>query len=41
VHLEDLHCLLAYFSGLICYYLVSKIIIIVIKKLLKKIKIKK
>jgi len=28
VHLEDLHCLLAHFPGLICHYLVSKIIII-------------
>jgi predicted PurR-regulated permease PerM len=26
VHLEDLHCLLAHFSGLICHYLVSKLI---------------
>jgi hypothetical protein len=25
VHLEDLHCLLANFPGLICHYLVSKI----------------
>ena len=28
MHLEDLHCLLAHFPGLICHYLVSKIIII-------------
>jgi flagellar biogenesis protein FliO len=26
VHLEDLHCLLAYFPSLICHYSVSKII---------------
>jgi len=25
VHLEDLHCLLVNFPGLICHYLVSKI----------------
>ena len=31
MHLEDLHCLLAHFPGLICHYLVSKI------KKLKKI----
>jgi hypothetical protein len=30
VHLEDLHCLLAHFPGLICDYLASKIIIIII-----------
>jgi hypothetical protein len=27
VHLDGLHCLLAHFPGLICHYLVSKIII--------------
>ena len=26
MHLEDLHCLFAHFPGLICHYLVSKII---------------
>jgi len=37
VHLDGLHCLLAYFPGLICHYLVSKIIIKKINFFFKKL----